>query len=244
MSEGAVYRELLAYLVRQRPPNVAERDLIASLDAARSGPLAFAYGAALDAGADPATARSRAAGCFACFAAGNLADDLADGDCTYLESPIATGPAIEFVLLHAAYALWAGSGGVGARAIETASALLSRGATQQLVEVRHPKPTLELTRAFAEGMGGAQYAAYLTVALDGSTFADDASAAGLALGNAGFVAEDRRSRDPRFTGLEPSEQRALTEWARGQLALATSTFTLPALDAAVRYVAPLLEGDP
>ena len=243
MSDGAVYRELLAFVLKLEPPAVAERDLMAALDAARSGPLAFLYAAAIDAGCDAPTARARAAGCYACFAAGNLADDLADGDCDYLEQPVATGPAVEFVLLHAAYALWLGPGGVGPSAAASAARALARGATEQLVEVRKPRFTFEIVRNIVQGMGGQQYASHLQVLWDGSAVAGNARSVGSALGNAGFVAEDRRSSDPRYTSLAPDERRALTAWAREELERA-SAIELPSIAATARYIRPLLEGEP
>lgn len=243
MSEGAVHRELLAFLLRQRPGEVAERDLVAAIDAARGGPLGFLYGAALEAGCDAATARARAAGCYACFAAGNVADDLADGDCTYLDDPVATGPAVEFVLIHAAYGLWLGPGGVEPETAARVARRLTQGASRQLVEVRTEKFTLGVTRDIAMGMGGSQYAAYLEIAWDGSALSARADEAGTGLGNAGFVAEDRRSADERYTDLPSEDRRALLAWARDELGRAAA-IELPCMAAVVRYVAPLLEGEP
>lgn len=243
MSEGAVHRELLAHLVRQVPGAIAQRDLLRVLDAGRVGPLGMLYAASVEAGCSASVARARAAGCFACFAAGNVADDLADGDCTYLERPHATGPATEFVLLHAAYALWLGPGEVRAASVARAANLLVGGAAQQLTEVRAERFDLATTRDIAAGMGGAQYAAYLLVAWDGTAHEAHAEPIGRAIGNAGFVAEDRRTSDRRYTDLSEEARASLLDWARAHLREVREV-ALPSTEAVVRYIAPLLEGAP
>ncbi|UJR79210.1 hypothetical protein [Sandaracinus amylolyticus] len=213
MSEGAVYREALAWIVALELDPATERDLVWCLDAGRTGPLAFLYAACVEAGVDAARARARAAGAFFSFAAGNLADDLADGDCTYLEPAPRVGPCAQFALQNAAWSMWSGAGDVDRDTLRAIGRDLVRAASMQHVEVRTERFDLATTQRIAEAMGGLQYAAYLRAAWAGTALAPRAAEIGAALGTAGFVAEDFRSDDARVTTLAPDDRRALARWA-------------------------------
>ncbi|AKF08185.1 hypothetical protein [Sandaracinus amylolyticus] len=213
MSEGAVYREALAWIVALELEPATERDLVRCLDAARTGPLGFVYAACVESGVDAARARARAAGAFFSFAAGNLADDLADGDCTYLEPAHRVGPCAQFALQNAAWSTWSGAGDVDRETLRAIGRDLVRAASLQHVEVRTQRFDLVTTQRIAEAMGGLQYGAYLRAAWCGTELAEHAAEVGTALGTAGFVAEDLRSDDPRVTTLPDDDRRALARWA-------------------------------
>lgn len=213
MSEGAVYREALTWIVALELEPSAQRDLVRCLDAARGGPLGFLYAASVEAGVDAARARARAAGSFLSFAAGNLADDLADGDCDYLEPALRVAPCAQFALQNAAWSLWCGEGDVDRDTLRVIGRDLVRAASMQHVEVRAARFDGATTRRIAAAMGGLQYAAYLRAAWSGSALAARAGEVGEALGTAGFVAEDLRSEDPRITTLPAGERDALVQWA-------------------------------
>src|SRR4051812_7396710 len=98
MSAGAVYHKVMSVLGSQRLPEVSERDVLAALEAGRPGPMPFLYAAGVESGLPEQNFLARAAGIYIGFCAGNLADDLSDGDCTYLIEPSRIGPCTQLTL--------------------------------------------------------------------------------------------------------------------------------------------------
>jgi len=98
MSAGAVFQEVLRVFNRQHLPEVSQLDVLAALEAGRPGPLAFLYEAGVEAELPRQQLFTRAVAIYLNFCAGNLADDLIDGDCTYLSEPFRLGPCVQFIL--------------------------------------------------------------------------------------------------------------------------------------------------
>jgi hypothetical protein len=85
VSSGRVFQEALRVLLETPLPGVARDDVLAVLEANRSDLLQLFFDAAREAGVERDAALRRSAAVFFWYASGQLADDLADGDCEYLE---------------------------------------------------------------------------------------------------------------------------------------------------------------
>src|SRR5215204_6471244 len=94
----AIFVEALSILSRQHLPEVSQEDLLEALKAGRPGPLAFLYEAGAEVSLPHQQLVSRAAAIYFFFCAGNLSDDLSDGDCTYLTEPSRLGPCTQLTL--------------------------------------------------------------------------------------------------------------------------------------------------
>jgi hypothetical protein len=165
------------------------------------------------------------------FAAIQLADDLADGDCDYLHEPARTGPGAHWTLQHLFYECLLRSR-VSRDAIEKASRdLVSVGSAQQC-EVRTRQWTAEAAERAARGLNGSQYSAYFRLLFDGTSFSEMAAPWGQAFGFALHVVTDSAGGDRRFTEPESTE-RLIAEARSAAGVLATSA--LPALREAAAY---------
>lgn len=213
MSGASLFRNALRRVVALRLPVAAERDLVAALEASRAGSLQLFYDAGREAGLDASALEPRGTALAFCYCAGQLADDLADGDCDYLEEPHRTGPAAQFMLQNLFFAclqeahLPPDTG--RAVALE-----LVQGAGPQQDEVRARRFHLSLARDVAEGISGRQFGAYLAVLWCGTELEPLAIATGRDLGFAAHVCADVRSGDPRYRDLDGAERRALVSLAR------------------------------
>lgn len=206
MSGGTVFRRVLRALHALSIPTPAERDVLRALEAAyEPGLLQLFYEAAIEGGLEREDALLRASGCFVSFAAGNLADDVVDGDCDYLDDATRDGPTLQFLLQNLAWELWLNSGASRA-ALAGAARSLAAAAGPQQVEVRTRTWTAQLFADVAEGIAGRQWRAYLEVLWSGTALEPDAGRAGRAMGIAGHVAEDFRTADDRFFTMTPAEQ--------------------------------------
>lgn len=146
------------------------------------------------------------------FAAIQLADDLADGDCGYLRPAIEVGPGAQWLLQHLFHAVLLETG-VSREDLRAALAdLLVVGSAQQ-DEVRGGPWTLERASTAATGLNGHQYAAYFRLLFAGTSRAPIAVPLGHAFGFAMHVVTDRVSRDARWMGLEARERGALRDEA-------------------------------
>jgi hypothetical protein len=237
MSGGAIYQEALRVLRRLGLPEQAERDVVAALEAAQPGPLALLYEAGMEAGLQREALLTRGTGIFLSFASGNLADDLCDGDCTYYANPVRVAPYVQFLLQNLAWATLARSEVPGEVLAEAARAL-AEAAGPQALEVRTQAWTAPVFQRVAEGLAGQQWAAYLRLLWAGTSLAPHA-AAGRGLGIAAHVAEDIRSKDPRFFSMPEADQREVVRWARAGLD-GVRRQGLRCLDAALRRIDPIL----
>lgn len=216
MNRGVVLQEALRQLRRLEPEPRAERAVVAALEAAVTGPLNWMYEAVLEGGLPATTARTRAAAVLLLFAAGNLADDLADGDCDYLEAPLREGPAVQYLLHNLAVATLTTE--LPADVLGCVTLDLAGAATMQPAELHAATWDADLTMRVAHALGGLQYRAYAQVAWFGSPFASRAAETGERLGCVGFVAEDVRSRDRRYWSLPDRDRKSVRDWALGMCA--------------------------
>lgn len=214
MSGGIVYRRALQLLEELQLAGTADREVLASLDAAKDLPLLqLLYEAGHEARLAREDLHLRAAGCFLSFAAGNLADDLIDGDCDYLEDALRLGPSTQFLLQNAAYRCWLSSSSPK-EAVQRCADHLARAAGPNHLEVRTERWTAALFQQVGEGIAGRQWAAYLEVLWGGTVLEDRAARVGLGLGVVAHLAEDVRSGDPRWTTLSDEDKEGVTSWAR------------------------------
>lgn len=212
MIGGMLYREALRTVQRLKLPDDARRDVTLALEAALPGPLPVLWSAGREAGLSEERLLARGSGLFIAFAAGNLADDLCDGDCTLWPDPERHAPYVQYLLQNLALSELA-RGGLGADALGRMGWELARGAGPQALEVRTREWTPELYREVAEGIAGRQWAAYFTALLDGTGQEAQAAARGMALGIAAHTAEDRSSGDLRFYTLGAEDRAAICSWA-------------------------------
>lgn len=237
MSGGAIYQEALRTLRRLELPGQAERDVVAALEAAQPGPLGLLYEAGMEAGLGREALLARGAGIFLSFAAGNLADDLCDGECAYYTHPLRVGPYVQFLLQNLAWATLARAQ-VSGEVLAEAARALAQAAGPQALEVRTQQWTAPLFQRVAEGLAGQQWAAYLRLLWAGTPLSAHA-AAGRELGIAAHVAEDIRSGDARFFSMPEADQREVVRWARAGLE-GVRRQRLRCLDAALRRIDPIL----
>ncbi|MCG8592524.1 MAG: hypothetical protein MJE66_24810 [Proteobacteria bacterium] len=240
MSAGRVFQEALRLLQDFSLPEVAVRDVVAALEANRSGPLQFLVDATAEAGLTEAEGLRRSAAVFFCYAAGQLADDLCDSECTYLENPSSTGPSTQFLLESLFFATLGEKTSVSRDALTEAARQLAIGTGPQHAEVRARHWTEPLAREVAEGIAGRQIAAYLQVLWDGTPLAEQANTVGRALGIAAHVATDIRTDDRRFYGLSEEARGELVEWARQAIRSAREA-QLESVEAVLRSIEPVFE---
>jgi hypothetical protein len=238
MSAGVVFQEALRVLSACELPEEAERDVLVALEAGRPGPLALLYAAGAEAGLERALLLRRAAGLYFCFCAANLADDLADGDCTYYAEPVRTAPGVQFALMGLCTATVAQAQVPAPVLAEMARAQVAMAGLQAL-EVRTREWTAPVYRRVAEGIAGQQWALYLRVLWEGTALAERAAGVGRSLGVVAHVAEDLRSGDARFCGMPEEDGREVLAWIRSS-ADALRQEGLRCLDAVLRTVEPVL----
>lgn len=214
MIGGVLYREALRSVQRLELPDEATRDVTLALEAALPGPLPVLWSAGVESGLAQELLLPRGAGLFIAFAAGNLADDLCDGDCTLWPNPERHAPYVQYLLQNLALAELA-RGGLSARALGRMGWELARGAGPQALEVRTRDWTPQLYREVAEGIAGRQWAAYFTALYDGTEQEAAAASRGMALGIAAHTAEDRDTGDLRFYTLSADARAEVCAWAAG-----------------------------
>jgi hypothetical protein len=240
MSAGAVFQEALRILNRQRLPAISQRDLLAVLEAGRpAGPLAFLYDAGVEARLPRQKLLTRTAAIYINFCAGNLADDLIDGECTYLDEPFRIGPCAQFILQNLFFHILAEEGLPGPT-LSTATLELVVAAGPQHLEVRTKQWSAPVFREVVEGSAGHQWSAYLQVLWCGTALAGRAAAVGMNAGIAARVAGDIRSGDVRYTTLPKADKRKIVAWAVAA-ARALSEENLRCFDALLQWVDPALK---
>jgi hypothetical protein len=241
VSGGVLFQEALRALSRCELDPVAERVVLRCMQAAReSAPLGLVYDCGVAASLDRPLLLARGSAVFFSFAAGNLADDIADDECTYLGQPSRDGPCAQFMLQNLFFSS-AAAGGVSHAVLHRVARDLVRAAGPQLVELRTTSWTLELARRVGEAIAGLQYAAYLQLLWAGTELEARAYPLGQALGVAGHVAKDVESRDRRALSLPADAFADLVAWARAQADVVRAE-RMECLDATLRYVDPILEG--
>ncbi len=240
MSAGAVFQEALRILNRQHLPAVSRQDLVAALEAGRPGTLGFTYEAGAEAGLPRQTLLTRAAAIYFNFCAGNLADDLSDGDCTYLPEPFRTGPCTQLILQTLFFQTLVETD-LPSQTLSLATRELIVAVGPQHIEVRTKQWSASVFREVAKGIAGRQWSAYLQILWCDTALASRAAAVGMNIGQAGHVAKDISSRDPRYTTLPQPDKREIVAWAI-TAAQVLREEQLCCLDALLRWIDPILEG--
>jgi hypothetical protein len=239
MSAGAIFQEALCVLNRQHIPEVSQSDLVAALEAGRPGPLAFLYEAGLEAGLPSQQILTRAAAIYFNFCAGNLADDLMDGDCTYLSEPFQLGPCVQYILQTLCFNTLI-EAVLPSHVLASATRELVTAAGQQLVEVRTRRWNARLFREVAEGIAIRQWSAYLQILWCDTTLTSRATAVSLNAGLAGHIVKDIRTADPRYTTLPEADKHQVVTWAVAA-AEALREEHLRCLDALLLTIDPVLK---
>jgi hypothetical protein len=212
LSAGAIFQQVVRTVVQQRLPELSQRDVLAALEAARPGPLELLYEAGAEAGLAGDAILSRSVAIYFNFCAGNLADDLSDGECTYLDDPYRIGPCTQFLLQNFFfYALM--NAELPSDTIRAAVRELITAAAPQHVELRTKQWNAALFREIAEGIAGHQWSAYLQILWCGTPLASRAASVGMNVGVAGHTAKDILTRDPRFVTMAVAAQREIVTWA-------------------------------
>jgi hypothetical protein len=239
MSAGVVFQETLRILNRQQFPEASRRDLLAVLEAALPGPLAFLYDAGAEAGLPRHTLITRAVAIYIKYCVVNLCDDLSDGDCTYLSDPVRIGPCAQFLLQTLFFHLLAEME-LPKSVVAAVTRDIVIGAGFQDVELRTSQWTASLYREVADGIAGRQWAAYLQILWCGTPLAERAATIGMNLGRAVLGWEDIGSHDPRYTTLTEADKGEVVAWAT-TAAHALRGENLRCLDAVLRTIDPVLE---
>lgn len=214
--QPAEVRELVESTLgfRALPPQ-AERDVWAALQRVPADSQALFIWAAEDAALERGTALERLACLWLLNAAVNVADDLADGDCDYLDARVAPGVAF---LLQALALLPAARGSLALRCFEDCSIALTRAAAGQSLEVRRRAWGAADYLLVADLIAGEQYAAYLRLLWDGTVLESRALEIGRLIGRVGIVVTDLRSRDVRLFDLPDVDRSSVLHLCNGALA--------------------------
>jgi hypothetical protein len=197
-------------------------DIQATLDAVDPKLPVFLASLGVELGLAPREWMRRGVAILLMFAATQLADDLADGDCCYLEAPQRRGPGTEWLLHQLSAALLLESS-IERDAITASLRDLAQVGSAQALEVRRSQWDLDSSRFAALGLNGKQWSAYLRLFADGTQYAGQAARWGEAWGIGLHVAGDRTSQDARFTTLSTPAKRDLADWALEHVALVMET---------------------
>lgn len=214
MSAGSVFQAALRLIMRQELSAEANRDVLPVLEAVRSkGLLALLEAAAYDSGLEPGAALARAGALYVGCSAGNLCDDLIDGECTYLDEPLRKGPSLQYLLQ---FIMVRGllAAGLPGEVVAEGCAGLARSASWSHLEVRTKVWTAPVYRQVGDGVAGQQWGSFLPLLWWGTPLADRAARVGHLAAIAAHVAEDIRSRDPRFTSMPEEDRADVIQWAR------------------------------
>jgi hypothetical protein len=209
-----VQRTVFRTLVFRKLPKLAERDVEAALLRVTPTSQSLLIQAAEDGLVPERVAMDRLACLWVTAAAVNLADDLADGDCDYLEPRVA--PGVSF-LLQSLACVCAARGGVSALGMEEHAIALTRAAAGQSLEVRTARwDAVEYMRV-AGLIAAEQYAAYFRLLWDGTQWQEYAFSVGRAIGTIGIVMTDLAADDRRFTSMPAADQQTVVAACHAQL---------------------------
>jgi hypothetical protein len=167
------------------------------------------------------------------FAAIQVADDLADGECHYLPQAHRTGPGVHWLLQHLFSICVLSSDIARGDAALAARDFTLVGAAQQR-EVRVRRWDASLAEEAARGLNGKQHAAYFRLLASGTRFAGGAPALGEAFGFALHVVTDVAHKDARWASIDVEAKRALLRQATASL-MTLRDANLPALGGPVSW---------
>jgi hypothetical protein len=157
-------------------------------------------------------AKQRGGGVLLMVCAIQLADDLADGECTYLEAPALRGPGAQALLqVLALRCLLRGEvpPSVLAQALDDLAAV---GCAQQR-EVSTARWDADAYLWLAREINGRQQAAYLALLLAGTSHEPRARELGLSFGTCSHVVGDARTQDKRWQSLSASDRKVVASAA-------------------------------
>jgi hypothetical protein len=214
MSLAAIHARARRFVAGAGLPDEVFRTLVRVLEVNQAQLLQFLFEAALEAGCETGLALDRAAGLALHLGALQLADDLADGDCDYLEPAVGVGTAAQY-LLQSLFVPAMLAARVNPDDLHLACMHFARGGAPQILEVRGPVWTLESARMLAQTFGGEYMVGNLCLAWSGTAMAARAEAIGMPLGIALHVASELRSRDIRVMSLDAPARAELVDWAAG-----------------------------
>ncbi len=215
------FGRVLADVAPRGYPDETRADVDAAVRAIETGLLDFARAIAVEAGVPAAIAEARCVAIAYSMAAVNLADDLADGDCDYLDEPHRSGPTTQY-LLQSLFFQKLCELGLPPDLLHAVTRDFEQVAALQHVELATRRWTFDASRRVAEGITGRQIAAYLRVALHASDQADLAERVGLDVGLAAHVALDAESKDERFWSLDEGDREQLRQLALDSIDRATA----------------------
>lgn len=158
----------------------------------------------------------RAAAVGAYYASVQLADDLADGDVPMDDRSARRAPGTQALLQTLAF-VTALEAGAGRTCLQRALRLLLRTGSIHQWEIRRSRWDVDAFRRAAEGLNGAQYAAYFVLLLEGSPFAPRAEEIGTRFGHVLHVVGDIHTDDRRWSALDEEGRREVRAWARREL---------------------------
>jgi len=138
---NAVLAQAVRLLERAKLSDAASADARSALGQLPASALGFAVLAGEDAKLDFATTCERAAALALSQAAINLADDLCDGDCYYLEEPVRRAPGTQ-ILLQSLALVELIQLGIDAEVLSSWASDLVAAASDQQVEIRTTQWTL------------------------------------------------------------------------------------------------------
>ena len=210
-----VMQQAISRLHAFQPGKAAQHALASVIRQADAPILQLAYELALHSGLNHNDALSRCHALLLQHCAIHLADDLADGDCDYLNQPYQQGTTALFSLQQAfALALCELPLSSGTR--ETLHRDLLAVGLAQHAELSTSRHALEQAMYLASDLNGKQFRAYFMLCSDAGQ-QDTMGAMGYAFGVCNHVANDIRSRDTRYTSLTTDEQQQLRQWSREYL---------------------------
>jgi hypothetical protein len=216
----------------------ARADMLAVVNAVIPAFPAFVYGVASDADLPLDERCRRGVSILLQYAAVQLADDLADGDCKYLDEPLRTGPGVHW-MLHHLYCLALQGTSISSSVIRAASAdFLAVGEAQQ-DEVRTHEWTLEKSLRAAHGLNGAQYRAYFRLLWSGTVLESSAATLGEHYGIGLHVVGDSVHGDGRWAQLSSDARRQLAQHGLEALKVAERCAT-PYVRGQVAHLSQLL----
>jgi len=239
MSESAVARNARVFILEHDFDRATVRALRAVLDAARPGPLQTFWELAADAGHSLEQTRKLCTGLYLLFAWGNLSDDLADGDCDYLDDPARLGPVISFLLRCLADEYLLQMAAVPPTILARAYQLLATAAGLGVKELYTHRWDAHRWREVAEGIAGMQYQAYLQMLWYGTRLAALGEDVGYKLGVVAQLNQDLIDRDERFLSMDEDAQRASESWITTQeqsLAEIAQANAIPSLAQLLRHL--------
>ena len=207
-SAGPVFLRADEIVHAQGLPPEAVDDITRVLLENRIGTVALLFDIALAAGLSREVAIERCAALFFYIGALQVADDLADHECDYLELPEGSGTVSQIVLQNLFFLTLARSGVPNEVLIEAAEHLV-RGAGPQHFEIRTQQWTLEKTRAVARGMGAEHFIAYLKLLLSGTPHVERAEWLGHRIGLLVHYYSDTLHRDDRLWTLPLAHRAAV-----------------------------------